>query len=150
MLTDISFDNAEPNSHRAILEVIHGPALPGKISKGFYLCQHWNFEVYLSEPNQWPDLPCDDVWCYGVCDNPQQLLARAPWLETDERRFVVSFVKLDKADEPPEGGWRWRKWGEYIGTQSPQCEYLADEPEIETVYTYHIYEVERWVQEVEG
>jgi len=44
--------------------------------------------------------------------------------------------------EPTDGGWRWHKWGEYIGTQNPQMEYIHDEPEIEKVYVYHIYELE--------
>jgi hypothetical protein len=45
-----------------------------------------------------------------------------------------------KANQSHEGGWRWHKWGEYIGKYEPQYEYLYDEPEIEKVYVYHIYE----------
>jgi hypothetical protein len=41
------------------------------------------------------------------------------------------------------GGWRWHKWGPYIGTQEPKCEYIHDEPEIEEVFTYHVYELKQ-------
>lgn len=46
-----------------------------------------------------------------------------------------------KADQTHDGGWRWNKWwGPYIGSQRPQFEYLYDEPEIDEVFCYHIYE----------
>jgi hypothetical protein len=45
-----------------------------------------------------------------------------------------------KANQPKEDGWRWRKWGQYIGALEPTCEYIADEPHIDKVYVYHIYE----------
>ena len=38
-------------------------------------------------------------------------------------------------------GWRWHKWGPYIGTQDPQCEYLADEPEIKEVFVYRFIQL---------
>lgn len=111
-----------------------------RIDAGLYLCGHWNFEHIASVSNTYPDLP-DDMCCYGVCDSPNQLVSAAPWLSTSPTKYVVSFVKIEKALEPKSGGWRWHKWGSYIGNQDPQCEYLADEPTIDVVYTYHIYEV---------
>jgi hypothetical protein len=60
---------------------------------------------------------------------------------TSDRRFTLAFTRVRKRDQPDEGGWRWHKWGEYIGEKSPQYEYLYDEGnEIEEVYCYHVYE----------
>lgn len=77
---------------------------------------------------------------FGVCDYPDQLIEKFPVIETSEKKFIVTFGKLEKENEVPNN-WRWHKWGPYIGEQDPQCEYLYDEPVIETVYLYHIYEV---------
>ena len=85
-----------------------------------------------------PELPSE--WHYGVCDGVENLLERIPELVTSDREFVVLLTEIDKSDEPEDGGWRWHKWGDYIGTQTPTCEYIYDEPIIDLVYCYHIYE----------
>jgi hypothetical protein len=79
---------------------------------------------------------------YGVCDNAEQVIAKYPELETSDRKFVVILTPIIKSAQPSRNGWRWHKWGEYIGTQEPQCEYIYDEPVIEEVLLFHIYEVE--------
>jgi hypothetical protein len=54
---------------------------------------------------------------------------------------TISVVTIVKGTE--ESGWRWHKWGEYIGLGKPTREYLNDEPEFaDGIYTYHIFEVE--------
>lgn len=84
-----------------------------------------------------PELPPE----YGVCDSPEQFKSKyLDALRSDARyEYVVSFVHLRKSEQPSRGGWRWHKWGEYVGEKDPQCEYLYDEPEIEEVYTFHVY-----------
>jgi hypothetical protein len=77
----------------------------------------------------------------GVCDSWEQVVEHHR-LGEDIRKFVVTLTPIDRATEPPSGGWRWHKWGPYIGTQKPQCEYLYDEPLITRVYVYAVYEVE--------
>lgn len=78
---------------------------------------------------------------YGVCDNIEQLLFTCPELEaSDTRKFVITLTPITRIDEPSSGGWRWHKWGEYIGTQNPQHEYLFHDKHIDMVYVYHIYE----------
>jgi hypothetical protein len=77
---------------------------------------------------------------YGVCDNIQQILEQCPELENDlDRQFVITVTPVLKKNQSNRGGWRWHKWGEYIGNKVPQCEYLFDEPEIDGVLVYHIY-----------
>lgn len=79
---------------------------------------------------------------YGVADNLDQIKSLyADLIHSEESNVVISLAKIEKVEEPEEGGWRWHKWGEYIGTQSPQCEYLYDEPEIESIYVFHVHKV---------
>lgn len=143
-------------------QVVNGTS-PGKnilekLDLGMYLCQGWNIE-YDVEAGQiievYPALgevirrvingnhhSFGTFGSYGVCDFPYQVIQKCPELAEDpNRRFFISFVKLEKEEQCPKGGWRWHKWGPYIGTQEPQCEYLYDEPVIKTVYTYRIYEL---------
>lgn len=56
----------------------------------------------------------------------------------DPRLLGVFFTPMVRAEQSPEGGWRWHKWGEYIGDHTPTAEYLYDEPEIERVYVVSI------------
>lgn len=79
---------------------------------------------------------------YGVCDNFEQIIEKNKWLENDKKnKYVIILWKVSKDTQPKDGGWRWHKWGEYIGTQESQCDYIADEPNIDFVYCYHIYKL---------
>jgi hypothetical protein len=49
--------------------------------------------------------------------------------------MTLVLTPFRKCDEDPDG-WRWHKWGEYVGLHAPQREYLHDEPLIETVYVF--------------
>lgn len=77
---------------------------------------------------------------YGVCDTPEQFLSKfRKQLEGDPRQLCVSFCHISKESK---GGWRWHKWGPYVGFGVPTCEYLAYEKEFENgVYVYSIYDV---------
>jgi hypothetical protein len=83
------------------------------------------------------DHPAD----YGVCDNWEQIPARWPEIVTSPRHFVISVTEMRRKDQEPAGGWRWHKWGEYIGDHEIKHEYLYDENHIESVFTFHIMEV---------
>ena len=78
---------------------------------------------------------------FGTCDNHEQVLQRYPELYEDNDAYFVTLIKVRKEDQPEKGGWRWHKFGAYIGDKNPQKEYLADEPEIDEVYCYHIYKI---------
>jgi hypothetical protein len=79
---------------------------------------------------------------YGVIDHPGQFREYfGQVLEDDPRDFFVALTEIRKDEEEAEDGWRWHKWGPYYGTQKPQCEYIYDEPEIERVYLFQIYEL---------
>lgn len=79
---------------------------------------------------------------YGVCDGYEDILEKySDILNLENKKFVVEMMYISKESQPEHNGWRWHKWGEYIGFYRPQCEYLYDEPIIEEVFCYTIYEI---------
>lgn len=78
---------------------------------------------------------------YGVADNWEQIVDKWPILEQSERQFIIDIGVVRREDQSPQGDWRWHKWGEYIGIQNPQHEYLYDEKDIDEVIIFQIYEV---------
>jgi hypothetical protein len=146
MLVDVNFSAGNSPIDR-VLQMIsegNGPYIPERIGKGMYLCGHWSPDRLVDAPIRQRHLEdvyeSPDYYEYGVCDHPEQAV-RVLGLEYRPEKFFVTFVKLTRANQPPSGGWRWHKWGPYIGKQEPQCEYLHDEPDIEEVYTFHVYEI---------
>ena len=111
-----------------------------RLQQGIYEIGHFSFDQMIQAENEWPELG-DEFNAFGVCDDPQQVLDQCPQLQDAGRKFVVSVTPVSKANQSADGGWRWHKWGPYIGTKTPTCEYLHDEPIIDKVYCYHIYEV---------
>jgi hypothetical protein len=108
-----------------------------RIEAGCYQIGHFGSSDFLRGYEQYPDL---DVGPYGVCDSLEQLKAKCPELSDPSRRFVVTLTEVRKDEQPNDGGWRWHKWGEYIGDHKIEHEYLADEEGIERVFCFHIYE----------
>lgn len=84
-----------------------------------------------------------NAWTYGVADNLEQAVQFYKDNKDDYFRgnHVIFVTEIHKDPTQPCCGWRWHKWGEYIGTQNPKCEYLNDEPEIEKVLCFSIYKV---------
>lgn len=160
MLVDAKKIGCEDPFIKLLLEAVSSGEMqdstPVRIAKGVYLCRHWNFERFVKVRDYFKDYNSEKISLerylgatrfgdnsryddYGVCDSPEQVVERLR-LNEDPRKLVVALVRIDKDSEPENGGWRWHKWGAYIGDKKPQCEYLYDEPDIHTVYTYHVYE----------
>jgi hypothetical protein len=113
------------------------------LEPGFYQIGHFSLGNLIGSQlkQEWPDIKGIPN-CYGVCDTPSQFIRKyKKILSSDKRRFIVSFTIVLKKKQSESGGWRWHKWGPYVGTKKPQCEYLYDEPKIEQACCYHIYEV---------
>lgn len=59
---------------------------------------------------------------FGVCDSPEQLASAFP-----EYKGKVWMTVVKRDDKYEVGGWRWRKWGPYIGEHDLyQVEYLNE------------------------
>jgi hypothetical protein len=93
-------------------------------------------------------------WNYGVADNASQVLDYYDYLYErhsdymNNRKFVILMTPIFREDQPEDGGWRWHKWGQYIGDFEPQCEYLYDEQGIDYVWVFNILEVEECKEEL--
>lgn len=155
MLFDPRF-SADPDPIFGLVAAMHGGSgKPSRLGAGFYQCGHWNFGDLCTpslgryDPNASFEEKYDALARvgleseHGVCDTPEQFMERfGPALAADTDGWVVSFVVLQKADQSPRGGWRWHKWGPYIGDKTPQCEYLYDEgPEITQATTFSLFRV---------
>lgn len=123
-----------------ILDIIGKGRKTVELQTGVYEISHFGCSNWLPGYDDYPEFADEDFNCYGVCDNVGQLLNACPELETVGREFTIVLTKITKAEQDPRGGWRWHKWGPYVGTQNPQHEYIYNEPDIEYVYVYHIYE----------
>lgn len=112
-----------------------------EIEPGIYICPHFNLgNDILNKKEDYFDFEDFSLSPYGVCDNIEQVKNRyANWLNKTDFDFCISFTPVEASSQPHDGGWRWSKWGEYIGTQNSCREYLHDEPEIELIYCFHIY-----------
>lgn len=130
-----------PGGILAMIAVNGNPAGAKELQTGIYEIGHYGSSDFLPGYEAYPKLA---IGPYGVCDSIEQLLAACPELVNNpERQFVVTVTRVTREKEPAAYGWRWHKWGEYIGTQNPQHEYLYDEKHIESILVYHIYENER-------
>ena len=87
----------------------------------------------------------DRISFYGVSDNATQVIK---YFNDFENRneinlgdCVIIMSPILKDTQPKCNGWRWHKWGRYIGEKHPTAEYLADEPDIPFVWCWHLYRV---------
>lgn len=84
---------------------------------------------------------------YGVCDNAHQVIEHYKpfWNEllwNRNKKFVILMTPIFREGLEESGDWRWRKWGEYIGNQNPQHEYLYDDKHIDLVFVYNVKEIQ--------
>ncbi len=109
-----------------------------RVARGIYEIGHFGHSQWPKGFDHYPDF--GERPCSGVADDEGQILEQYPELQDLERQFIITLTPIVKAMEPLDGGWRWHKWGPYIGKQAPTQEYLAHEPVIERVVVFHIYE----------
>lgn len=85
---------------------------------------------------------------YGVADNASQILDYYERLLAEygdymnSRKFIITMSPIFRENQPENGGWRWHKWGQYIGDFKQQHEYLYDEKGIDYVWVFTILEIE--------
>lgn len=75
-----------------------------------------------------------------VADTVEQVLAH--WqdrIQDPQSFYAISGTKVLRDPSLPGQGWRWHKWGAYIGERQPKWEYLNDEPDIPFVLVCNIY-----------
>ena len=130
-----------PHSILDVISKVNGNGPSEQLQTGIYEVGHFGSSDFPRRGYEhYPTLPNEDIDCYGVCDNLDQLLSLIPEVINSERQFIITLVKVKKSQQSKTGGWRWSKWGPYVGTQDSQCEYLYDEPLVNEVFCYHIME----------
>lgn len=131
----------KPDPILAAIGQLNGNKTEQQLATGIYQIAHFGSSHWPGEEfkNSW-DIDGLSLNPYGICDDHQQILVQCPELQDPERQFVVTLTEVRKDQQPDWGGWRWHKWGPYIGTHDIQHEYLYDEQGIERVFVYHIYE----------
>jgi len=89
-----------------------------------------------------PDDEYFELSSYGVVDSVEQLFSYYDF-DGDSRNFCIGFQRVDRdiSNKGRGGGWRWHKWGPYIGHQKPTTEYLDDEEFIDHVFVYDIIQL---------
>lgn len=84
---------------------------------------------------------------YGVADNLEQIKEYyKEEIADNENRYVIALTPVfqDKENKGKNDGWRWHKWGKYIGILNPKCEYLDDEEfgdDFEHILTFQLYKI---------
>lgn len=71
-----------------------------------------------------------NIGSYGVADNLDQIKKYyKQQIEDPDKKYFISVTPIfqEKEHSGEGGGWRWHKWGPYIGDLNPQYEYLDDE-----------------------
>jgi len=85
-------------------------------------------------------------WMQGVADNVEQIKEHyKKEIEDPTAKYVITITPVFQVDQDPVGGWRWHKWGTYIGVLEPKYEYLYDEDfgkDFEYVLTYSVYRID--------
>ena len=144
MLVDPKLKDPDGFMAELLSVVTDGDIAPESIATGVIKINHFSLDMFLAEPFEdyyEEEFGYGDPFKpYGVCDYWEQIIAQWPDLALSPTRYAISITEVRKADQlEHSGGWRWEKWGQYIGTKNPQCEYLYDEPEIDSVLVYHVY-----------
>lgn len=104
-----------------------------------------NFDFNFSEDDSIEEL--ENINDYGVADNVEQIKKHFnKYINNSNEKYIISITPVvqHKENKGEGGGWRWHKWGEYIGILNPQCEYLDDEEfgeDFKYVLCFSIYKV---------
>lgn len=79
---------------------------------------------------------------YGLCDNEMQVCNKyKDLLEDKNRKFIIVLSNIYRNCQPDEYGFRFHKWGKYIGDYEITCEYLKNQTNMDKVVVYCIIEV---------
>ena len=149
MLKDLSYHTTQPSEIYAMIARINGVDL--SCEKNYFehyetgVYRHngyiFNFDGFIEE--RCIENIIDKWVMYGVCDDYSQILDKYnSLLSNPNKNYVVGLSVVERKEQPSYGGWRWHKWGEYIGIQNPEHEYLYDDIHIDKVYCFHIYEID--------
>jgi len=161
MLVNLTPDKEEQKRRAGIAEDHGFNYLPQDDPKfiqetGIYQCScPFNFskeEFIELQRLSWKDRysifpPESNKGTYGVADTIEQIKDYyAKEVGDPEQKFALALTPVyqEKENKGKGGGWRWHKWGPYIGKLNPKCEYLDDEnfgEDFQYVIVFGIYKI---------
>lgn len=117
-----------------------------KVEKGFYLNddfssekwflrQYYGYSVHDSFVKIRSALKEHNVCSFGVADSIEQIQEYYKVLEKTSEKFIVFMTPVYRKNH---GGFRFHKWGKYIGKHDIQSEYLYDQIDMDVVYTFRV------------
>lgn len=143
MLVDVEFVRGKYPESLAL-------PLPIRLNKGIYSFSYlfedtctskleWTFHPEnISDRLEWAN-SAEYIANYGLCDAPEQILAKYPAIVSSDKQYIIS-LKLISKEEYPD--FRFHKNGEYIGTQLCEgCEHFGNEPFMNEVIAFNVYQV---------
>ncbi len=149
MLVDLNYTGIQPSFIYAGIAKINGVDLSDEknyfehYETGVYRHDGYTFNLSGFIVEHCSNTLVDEWIAFGVCDNYQQIKDKyKSLLEDCDKKYVIIMNTVTRENQSAEGGWRWHKWGPYIGNQNPQHEYLYYDTHIDKVYCYHIFEIE--------
>ena len=80
----------------------------------------------------------DICYSYGLCDNASQVIRYYNELKAEGKLRGNHIITINPMGK---GGWRWHKWGDYIGEFDHKCEYFCDEKGIKNVWHFQIIRI---------
>lgn len=137
MLTNVKWDKVGHMGMSPELSMLVGDVTPKQVTTGVYSDAGFNTRRLSSQIDERDYDSC----FYGVADNYAQIIEKFPEITAEGTKYVITYQRLNKDEQSPDGGWRWTKWGEYIGDQDPQHDYLYWEPEIESIIVFNVFKV---------
>lgn len=78
---------------------------------------------------------------WPLCDGYKDIIKYYPELKDENRKFFVILYPIFRKFQPKHGGFRYWKYGKYIGKRKLKNEYLYDDKHIDMIYKYNIYEI---------
>ncbi|AGO48374.1 hypothetical protein Phi10:1_gp033 [Cellulophaga phage phi10:1] len=158
MLVDLTPIKEEQERRRDIAKEHNFEYLPQddkslKQETGIYQCSFaFNFsedEFAELQKLSWDDrykiFPNFEKQTCGVADNIEQIKEYYKEEVSDKtKKYAICVTPVWQDEQSEKGGWRWHKWGEYIGKLNPKCEYLYDEDfgeDFEYVLTFTLYAI---------
>lgn len=103
----------------------------------------------LSWDDRYKIFPNHEKATYGVADDIQQIKDYyKEEIESKDKKYCLALTPVwqEKENKGKGGGWRWHKWGEYIGNLNPRYEYLDDEDfgdDFRYVITFTLYKIKQ-------
>lgn len=87
-------------------------------------------ETYLTKDNSYPFFIRGKRLYKFLTANPNAI-------------YMLGFHPVFNHHDGTLGGWRWHKWGPYLGKHTPQCQYLDEEQNIDYVLIWHLYPLKK-------